>query len=130
MSFRVVRSAFPVSALPAWKKSGMPPLPSFLDLERAGPIADYDPPVRVGGVLADRDGNLWILPRKTKLSQHGELVYDVVNAKGELFERVRLPAGRAIVGFGKGGAVYLSSGDPDTGFHLERTTLPARDARR
>ena len=101
----------------------MNPLPSFVDLMRAGPVADYDPPLRAGGTVADRDGNVWILPRAAKLSQHGELVYDVVNAKGELVERVRLPLGRAIAGFGAGGVVYLTSGDQSSGFTLERTTL-------
>jgi hypothetical protein len=36
-----------------------------------------------------------------------QLVYDVVNRKGELVERVKLPQNRTIVGFGPGGAVYL-----------------------
>lgn len=108
----------------------MPALPPFVDLTRDGPIADYDPPLVAGATMPDRDGNLWILPRKTKLARHGELVYDVVNAKGELFERVRLPEGRAIAGFGKGGVVYLTSGDRASGFHLERTTLPRAPAPR
>jgi hypothetical protein len=102
-----------------------PPIPPLVDLTRAGAIADYDSPLVAGGTLADRDGNLWILPKATKLSQHGELVYDVVNAKGDLFERVRLPAGRAIAGFGKGGGVYLTSGDFASGYVLERSILPA-----
>jgi hypothetical protein len=50
-------------------------------------------------------------------------VYDVVNPKGELFQRVRLPLGRAIAGFAKGGVVYLTYGDLASGFHLERTKL-------
>jgi hypothetical protein len=36
------------------------------------------------------------------------LIYDIVNSKGELVERVQLPAGRTIVGFGPGGVVYLA----------------------
>jgi len=35
--------------------------------------------------------------------------YDVINAKGELAERVRVPANRMIVGFGPGDVAYLSS---------------------
>ncbi len=101
----------------------LPAIPPMIDLTRSGAIADYDPPLAVGGTIADRDGNLWILPRKTKLAPHGELVYDVVNSKGELFERVRVPAGRAIAGFGPGGVVYLTSGDLSSGFSLERTRL-------
>jgi hypothetical protein len=86
-------------------------------------IADYWPPFRDGAALADRDGNLWILPRTT-LSKNGELVYDVVNPKQGLVRRVRLPVGRSIAGFGKGGVVYLQAGDIRNGFILERATVP------
>jgi len=99
------------------------PLPPLAELNRNGAIEDYEAPIRPGSTLADLDGNLWILPRTTMLSRKGELVYDVVNAKGELFERVRLPLGRAIAGFAKGGVVYLTSGDITNGFTLERTKL-------
>lgn len=87
-------------------------------------IADYYPSLRPGSVSADLDGNLWILPTTSTQSQHGELVYDVVNTKGEVIERVRLPLGRLVAGFGKGGIVYTTSGDKKGGFILERTRLP------
>ena len=99
------------------------PRPPLAELTRVGSIDDYDAPIRDGSTVADLDGNLWVLPRTTTLSKKGELVYDVINAKGELFERVRLPLGRAIAGFAKGGVVYLTSGDMANGFHLERTRL-------
>ncbi len=86
-------------------------------------IADYYPAIRPGAAKADLDGNLWVLTTTTAQSQAGELVYDVVNKKGELFQRVRLPQGRSVAGFGKGGVVYLQSGDRTTGFVLERTSL-------
>jgi hypothetical protein len=79
--------------------------------------------VFVNSAMADLDGNLWILPTSSAQSQHGELVYDVVNPKRGLFERVRLPIGRSIAGFGKGGVVYLQAGDLATGFTLERATV-------
>jgi hypothetical protein len=87
-------------------------------------IADYYPPIRVGATIPDLDGNLWILPTTSAQSKKGELIYDVVNAKGELSRRVRIPLGRLVAGFGKGGVVYLTSGDRATGFFLERTRLP------
>jgi hypothetical protein len=87
-------------------------------------IPDYYPSVRASAAIADRDGNLWILPNSTAQSKHGELVYDVVNPKGD-FHRVRLPDGRSIAGFGKGGVVFLLSGNRATGFYLERTRLDA-----
>jgi hypothetical protein len=100
------------------------PRPPLADLTRRGPIDDYDAPIRPGSTVADADGNLWVLPRTTTLSRKGELVYDVINAKGELTKRVRLPLGRAIAGFAKGGLVYLTSGDLTNGFTLERSKLP------
>ncbi len=84
---------------------------------------DYYPPFRPGAAIADRDGNLWILPRTTSQSKNGELVYDVVNPKQGFVQRVRLPLGRSIAGFGKGGVVYLQVGDIRNGFFLERTTI-------
>ena len=100
------------------------PMPSLADLKRATPIADYAEPIKMNATMPDLDGNLWILPRVSTLSKRGELVYDVVNTKGDLFERVRIPGGRASAGFAQGGVVYLASGDMKTGFFLERTRLP------
>jgi hypothetical protein len=99
-------------------------MPPLADLYRANPIPDYLPPIRINTTFGDLDDNVWILPRTSTVSRRGELVYDVVNSKGELFQRVRLPLGRAIAGFGKGGVVYLTSGDMKSGFYLERTRLP------
>jgi hypothetical protein len=35
-------------------------------------------------------------------------VYDVINGQGEVTERVLIPDGRRVLGFGPGGAVYLA----------------------
>jgi len=86
-------------------------------------LPDYYPAIRQNAAMPDLDGNLWILPTWSAQSKQGELVYDVVNVKGD-FRRVRVPLGRSIVGFGKNGVVYLQSGDRATGFYLERTRLP------
>ena len=86
-------------------------------------IPDYYPPIHDNSAMADLDGNLWILPTTSAQSQRGELVYDVVNPKKGLFQRVRMPVGRSIAGFGKGGVLYLQSGDMTNGFHLERVKL-------
>ena len=101
---------------------GVPPTieTAYLPLQQ---ITDYYPPIRPGAATADRDGNLWVLPTTSGQSQSGELVYDVINTKGELFQRVRLPAGRSIAGFGPGGVIYMMSGDRTAGFFLERTRL-------
>jgi hypothetical protein len=87
-------------------------------------VFDYYPPVRDRAAMADMDDHLWILPTTSKQSKAGELVYDNVNAKGELFQRVRVPLGRYVVGFGRNGTVYLAWGSIASGFVLERTRLP------
>lgn len=85
------------------------------------------PSIRAGAAKADLDNNLWILPTTTAQSKSGELVYDVVNSRGALFQRVRLPLGRAIAGFGRDGVVFLSVKDSTVqgpnGFRLEKTRI-------
>ncbi len=85
-------------------------------------IADYVPPIRSGALKPDLDGNLWILPT-TSVQAKGGLLYDVVNKRGEIFERVQLPAGRDIAGFGRGGIVYLSKLEGPNEYYVERTTV-------
>ncbi|HTR78346.1 MAG TPA: hypothetical protein VMH39_09560, partial [Gemmatimonadaceae bacterium] len=53
------------------------------------------------------DGNLWLQER---LSEAGDFapVFDLVNRKGELFDRVQIPGATRIVGFAPG-VVFLSS---------------------
>ncbi len=107
--------------------------PAF-DPVDASYLPDYFPPIRAGSTLADKDGNLWILPTTSTLAaqmsamipanvrgqipagmlpagmaapEASGLAYDVVNRKGELVHRVQLPAGRSIAGFGTNGVVYL-----------------------
>ena len=98
-------------------------------------LPDYFPPIRAGTTLADHDGNLWILPATSTVAGQvagmlppgaagrmppgmmpggaaanaAGLVYDVVNRAGQLVERVQLPAGRTIAGFGPNGVVYLAA---------------------
>ncbi|MGH7618951.1 MAG: hypothetical protein ACREPM_17160 [Gemmatimonadaceae bacterium] len=86
-------------------------------------IPDYFPPIHRNAAMPDLDGNVWVLTTTTAQSQHGELVYDVLNPARGLFERVRMPLGRSIAGFGKGGVVYLQSGDRANGFALERVKV-------
>lgn len=69
-------------------------------------LPDYKPAFFTGGVRADRDGNLWVLTVPTKAIAGGP-VYDVINRKGELVERVQIPKDRTLMGFGEGGILYL-----------------------
>jgi hypothetical protein len=86
-------------------------------------IADYYPAIRMGATKADLDGNLWILPTTSAQSKAGELVYDVVSHTGDLLERVRMPVGRSIAGFGHGGIVYLMWRDANNAWYLERARI-------
>lgn len=86
-------------------------------------IPDYYPAIRPNAAKADLDGNLWILTTTSAQSQKGELIYDVINNKGELFQRVRMPVGRSIAGFGHKGVVYLMYRDGTNGWLLERTKV-------
>lgn len=69
-------------------------------------LPDYWPPFRQGAVRADADGNLWILTTARYEGASG-LVYDVVSRQGALIDRVEVPSGRSIIGFGKDGIVYV-----------------------
>jgi len=73
-------------------------------------LPDYKPPFFVGNARADVDGRLWVRTIPTK-GVAGGPVYDVVNTKGELIERVQVPVDRSIIGFGAGGVVYLRVGE-------------------
>ncbi|HYV98291.1 MAG TPA: hypothetical protein VE967_12600 [Gemmatimonadaceae bacterium] len=85
-------------------------------------IPDYHQPFRAGTTLADRNGNVWILPVTTTRSTGG-LVYDVVNRAGTIVERVELPPERSILEFGPGDVVYLMQKLPDGVFRVERRAI-------
>jgi hypothetical protein len=84
-------------------------------------LPDYKPPFLSGSTRTDTEGNLWIRTIPTSAIPGGP-VYDVINKKGELVERVQIPVGRSIVGFGPGGAVYMLNRDGTTAT-LERASL-------
>jgi hypothetical protein len=85
---------------------GGPPgvMPAGLQFVSPNELADYRPAFRQGAARGDASGKLWI--RTTKV-MNGGTVYDVINTKGVLVDRVRIPPGRVIAGFGPGGVIYL-----------------------
>jgi hypothetical protein len=84
-------------------------------------LPDYRPPFAAqGSVKADADDNLWIRMTAKRAGAISGAIYDVVNRKGEVIDRVQVPAGRTIVGFGKGGVVYMMARD-DKSAWIERT---------
>jgi len=84
-------------------------------------LPDYKPVFLNGFVRADLDGNVWVRTIPTKPMTGGP-VYDVVNRKGELIERVQVPVNRSITAFGPGGVVYLTTRDGMT-TKLEKATI-------
>ncbi|HEU4995092.1 MAG TPA: hypothetical protein VFT29_09730 [Gemmatimonadaceae bacterium] len=87
----------------------------------AAELPDYQPVFFAGAVRADNDGHLWIRTTPTKALPGGP-VYDVVNSKGELVDRVQVPKDRTIAGFGTDGIVYLIARDGTT-TKLERARM-------
>jgi len=80
-------------------------------------LPDYLPAVErgTGSYRADADNRLWIRPKPAAgAPRTGGPVYDVVDRTGALVDRVQLPVGRTLVGFGRGGAVYLMWRDAGT----------------
>ena len=132
----------------------------------ADKLPDYYPPVRQGSSIADRNGNLWVVPTTSNLSaqlaqsfmggrgmggppmggapatgatgaagargagrdstrqgpppaammamlgamaNQPPLVYDVISPAGKLVERVKLPGGRQVVGFGPDGLLFVTA---------------------
>ena len=92
-----------------------PPLPVAADLP------DYMPPFMTSSARPDADAHVWVRTT-TPGAAPGNIVYDVIDNKGQLTDRVDVPRGMAIVGFGKGGVVYLTARDPD-GVHLVKATV-------
>lgn len=82
-------------------------------------LSDYTPPFTAGAVRPDADGNLWI---RTSTIVKGQPVYDIVNRRGELADRVQLPAFRTIAGFAPG-VVFMAVKDAAGIVHLERARV-------
>jgi hypothetical protein len=75
-------------------------------------LPDYRPPFGQNAVRSDADGNLWI--KTTHHEPSAGFVYDVVTRQGKVVDRVQLQPGRSIVGFGRGGIVYMVAGEGST----------------
>ena len=90
--------------------------PAFIP---ANELPDYRPAFGNGAVRGDGDGNVWVRTTAVRQGNAGP-IYDVINRRGELVERLQIPAGRQIVGFGKGGIVYMTARD-QSGAWIERT---------
>ena len=77
-------------------------------------IPDYLPAVErvIGSFRADADNRVWIRPKPPSgAPRGGGTIYDVVDRTGALIDRVQLPVGRTLVGFGPGGVVFVTVRD-------------------
>lgn len=86
-------------------------------------LPDYRPPFTANAARGDADGNLWVRTTAVRPGAvAGGPIYDVINRKGEVIDRVQIPAGRTIAGFGKGGIVYMVARD-EKGSWIERSKM-------
>ena len=97
-----------------------PPEPVEMDYGLPTELPDRFPAFEPNSTHADPDGILWI---RTTQRISGRPVYYLVNRKGTVMDRVQLPAGRTIAGFGRNHTVYLASADPAGGTRLERARV-------
>jgi len=95
-------------------------VPPTIKMVSPSALPDYWPPFGQGAAKADADGNLWVRTTANRANAIGGPIYDVIDRAGALIDRVQVPPGRQIIGFGKGGVVYMAARD-DSGAWLERT---------
>jgi hypothetical protein len=115
-------SCYPMNAAIVGRVTPPAPVPRRINIVPALELPDYRPPISASSsVRADEDGSLWIRtvpPRPVP----GGIVYDIVSPEGQLVNRIQLPPGYAIVGFGRDRIVFLSVRDA-SGIHLARVRL-------
>jgi hypothetical protein len=93
-----------------------PQLPPPIDpTTEPNDLPDYRPAFPHGATKVDAESNLWI---RTTTMVSGQPVYDLVNRRGALFDRVQLPPFRTIAGFGPA-VVYMAVKDAAGIVHLE-----------
>jgi len=125
-----VRMAVPVGgALPARGGGGggapgapgtrmeLPPI-NMIDADK---LPDYRPAFTAGSARGDLDGNLWV--RTTSPVGNAGPIYFIIDTKGEVIDRVQLPEGRLIAGFGKNGDVYMALRDAEGNARVERAKI-------
>ncbi len=102
--------------------AGVPSAPTFQPtFVNPSELPDYKPAFGQGSVRADADGRLWVRTIPTKPTPGGA-VYDVIDRSGTLVDRVQVPAGTTIAGFGAGKVVILGMRNA-SGLHLQRIRM-------
>jgi hypothetical protein len=100
---------------------GGPTIKPDIGIVPASEFPDFWPPVEPGSVLADLEDHLWILPTTSTNAANG-YTYDVVNREGKIFERVMLPKGHILAGFGPHDVIYMTRADGKNTY-LERAII-------
>jgi hypothetical protein len=100
---------------------GTEPAVSMIPEPSAWPT--HKPPFlpRIGSVLADPLGRIWVL--RAAAAAEPSSVYDVFDAESRIVLRVTVPAQHRVVGFGPS-AVYTTRADADDLLRLNRHELP------
>jgi hypothetical protein len=106
-------------AAAAGGRGAMTRIPDVVVRPNQADVADYVPAIDEHSVSADAENNLWI---RTSTRVDGRPVYDVVNRRGEMVDRVQLPAFRTIAGFGAG-VIYMAVADGTGQVRLERARV-------
>ena len=83
-------------------------------------LPDYKPVFGPNSVRADADGRLWVRTIPTKPISGA--LYEVIDRSGTLVDRVLVPDGATIIGFGAGGVVYMGKRDA-SGIHVQRARV-------
>jgi hypothetical protein len=96
------------------------PQPVEPDYIAPSELPDSFPAFEPNSTHADPDGIIWI---RTTQRLHGRPVYYLVSRRGEVIDRLQLPAGRTIAGFGRSHTVYLANVDAAGGVRLERARV-------
>lgn len=89
-----------------------------INLINPNELPDYRPPFLAQAALGDLDGNLWVRTTAAPNGDGGALYY-VIDSADNVVDRVQVPQGRIIAGFGKGGVVYLAFRDTEGRAFLE-----------
>lgn len=74
-------------------------------------------PPFTGDALVSHEGQLWV--QRSRAHDDSVAVYDVFDASGKVIDRVALPKGRRLAGFGRG-VVYVVHTDEDDLLQVER----------
>jgi hypothetical protein len=107
----------PRPAGPGGSSGAMSVQPGFVSPSE---LPDYKPVFGPGAVRADVDGRVWVRTIPTKPAPGP--IYEVIDHTGKRVDRVMVPSGTTIVGFGKGGVVYLGMRDA-AGVHIQRARI-------